>query len=147
MSLGTNYLDGEIEFPYWSQVYRIPVEDNVVSRRNSQGYAVKTFDIDYGSYFGEFALQGSMFIIENDGFNNFKITLNKLRELSDNENINYTLKNLSRAFYYYSVIDVGGGRITQLGSPKGDGFQTDLFTGFNSQGSVTTELVYYPLND
>lgn len=141
-SLGVEYATSGENFLYWSQVYRIPVGSGagiVLSR----DYVAKTSAVDYGSYFGDFASRGSMFIVENDGFDNLKITLNGLRELSGDLSIDTTLQNLTRAFYYYSETDVGGGRITQLGSPTGDGFQTQLFTGFNNQGSITTELVHF----
>lgn len=139
-SLGLAYSPGQTAFPYWNQVYRIPIS-GAAGTYLSGGYAVKTGTVNYGSYFGDFGNRGSMFIVDDDGFNNLRITLNSLRALTGNINLDVTLINLSKAFYYYSVSDAGPGRITQLGSPAGDGTQTELFTGFNSLGQIVTELV------
>lgn len=138
-SLGVDNDVLDIPFPYWNQVYRIPIGDSAGSWLSGD-YAIKTTSVNWGSYFGEYSTSGSMFIVENDGYNNIKITMNVLRTLSGDEYTDVTLVNLSKAFYYYSETDIGG-RITQLGYPIGDGTQTLLFTGFDSLGVVTTEII------
>lgn len=133
-----------LPYTYWGTVYRIPIEANGTPKTYySKNHLAKLQTVFYDSYFGENLAPGTLFIIDDDGFGNLSIRVNHLRTLSSNNNLNATLQNLTRVFYYYSPVDVGG-RYVQLGAPKGDGSQTDLFAGFNNNGSQVTYLVPYP---
>jgi len=130
-------------YQYWSVVYRIPL-DETARTYYTKNYLVKLQGNSYDRYFGDNLGNNSIFIVEDDGHGNLLIKINKLKEqLSDDDNFNITLQNLTRVLFYYSPIDIGG-RYYQLGTPKGDGSQTDLFAGFNNDGSIRTYLVAYP---
>lgn len=134
-------------YPYWNLVYRIPINLSSPGTQLSRPYRVKVGYQDYGFYFGEGTSIESMFIVDHDEFGNISVRLNTLRQTTGDTQIDTTLNNLTRAFYYFSTADVGGGRLIQLGAPSGDGTQTQLFTGFNSLGQVTTSLVSIPGNN
>jgi len=149
-------------YPYWSNVYRIPLNQSgdIVPRvYETKDYLVKQLDVEYGSYFGDYASQGSMFIVHDDGRGNLRIEMNRLRELSTDEDLNATLQNLSRAFYYYSGVDVPSrfpanesGNIdkepfTPGGDYKPEGNLTRMFLGFLRDGSVVTTIVDVPIAD
>lgn len=133
-----------VPYTYWGTVYRIPIDANGSPKTYySKNHLVKLQTVYYDSYFGENSAPGTLFIIDDDGYGNLNVRVNNLRTLSTNNNLNSTLQNLTRIFYYYSPVDVGG-RYVQLGAPKGDGSQTDLFAGFNNDGSKLIYLVPYP---
>lgn len=132
-----------VPYQYWSTVYRIPL-DGTARTYYTENYLVKLQGNSYDKYFGDNAGNFSVFIIEDDGHGNLLIKINKLKEeLSEYPEFNITLQNLTRSLFYYSPIDIGG-RYYQLDFPKGDGAQTDLFAGFNNDGSIRTYLVSYP---
>jgi hypothetical protein len=149
-------------YPYWSNVYRIPLNqsgDTVPRIYETKDHLVKQFDVEYGSYFGDYASQGSMFIVHDDGRGNLRIEMNRLRELSTDEDLNSTLQNLSRAFYYYSGVDVPSrfpanesGNIdkepfTPGGDYKPEGNLTRMLLGFLRNGNVVTTIVDIPIAD
>lgn len=122
LSLGGDGLDEP--FPYWAEVYQFKGlgtgtaatylsgaknddGDYIHQKKSAEGLA-------YSRYFGYERSLGSMFIVKDDGFGNLRITLNGLREYSGDEDFDVTLDNFTRAFYYYSERDVGGGRIINL---------------------------------
>jgi len=131
-----------LKFPYWANVWSFvlteysytylsgSLDNDIVPnyiRKTTEGY-------NYEQYFGYEQSPGykSMFIVNHDGRGNITIALNNLRELSGNAEFDATLKNLTRALYYYSNSDING-RYSQLNSgPLGDGTRTLLFRGFDS---------------
>jgi hypothetical protein len=162
--LGISGSELDPTYPYWANVYRIPLNasgDTTSRVYESKDYLVKQIneDLEYGSYFGDYASQGSMFIVHDDGYGNIRIEMNRLRELSDSADLNYTLQNLSRAFYYYSGVDVPSrypenntGNLELLPfTPSGeytiDGTLTKMFLGFLRTGEVVTSIVDKPTAD
>jgi hypothetical protein len=147
LSLNNLGLSGAVlaePYAYWAKVYRIPL-DGPAKTYYSGNYVVKSQGVDYGYYFGEYQAPASIFIVDDDGYGNITIKINHLREVPEDDlDVEKTLKNLTRIFYYYSEADVGS-RYYQLGSPIGDGTQTELFAGFYNNGSLVTYLVPYPL--
>lgn len=150
--IGTNS-----EYPYtgWSTVYRIPINNTPTtyysSATNATGsflYKVKsTPGIDYENYFGSEGSRASMFLVDTDGQGNIVVSMNYLRELSDDESLNKTLMNLTRAFHYYSTVD-NPSRYYQLDpGPILDGTVTRLFYGFNNSGTVITSIVNLPVSN
>ncbi len=111
-------------YPHWAEVYRFKNLGNGIARTYLSGakdadnvylYQQKFTDgRNYGHYFGTERSYESMFIVQDDGQGNLTISLNNLRELSDDSRFNVTLDNLTRAFQYYSGVDSGGGRIINL---------------------------------
>lgn len=145
----------DITYTGWSTVYRMPIGNSPTtyysSATNASGsflYKVKsTPGIDYESYFGSEGSRASMFLVDTDGNGNIVVSLNYLRELSGDASLDTTLKNLSRAFHYYSDVDVPG-RYYQLDSgPIVDGSVTRLFYGFNNSGTVITSIVNLPVSN
>jgi hypothetical protein len=132
------------QYPYWNTVYRIPLTGTANTYNVNSDYEVKQRGTDYSQYFGEYLLQGTIFFVEDDGYGNLEITLNHLRETSDDETLNVTLENLTRSFYEYSGADIIGRFGTQP-APVGDGTMTRLFTGFNLNGGKITVLTPYPV--
>ena len=141
-------------YPFWANVYRIPFT-GAAQTYTSNDYIVKTTDgIDYSGYFGEYGEPGSMFIVEDDGYGSLTIELNHLRELSGDTETDATLYNLTRAFHYYSTVDVEG-RYAPLppaySSPNVNNTATTyLFVGFNYNtrdklASVNTSIVDLPV--
>ena len=147
----------------WATVYRFPIPDNQAIRyfsgkQNNEGlylYRVKPERLsdgtyletttDYEQYFGLETSAGSMFIVDSDGYGNVSVALNQLRSLSDDEDLNRTLKNLTRAFHYYSAVDEPS-RYYQLdAAPIQDGTVTQRFAGFNNSGTVLTSVVPLPI--
>lgn len=149
-----SYAGPTYDYPYtaWANVYRFPIND--VAQTMYSGsidgdglflYKIKsTTDYNYEYYFGNEATKESMFVVTNDGYGNVNIRLNSLRELSGNTEFDSTLKNLTRAFHYYSDVD-SPSRITQLDvAPIKNGTFTHLFNGFNRSGEVLTSIVSLP---
>jgi hypothetical protein len=146
----------------WANVYRIPLNesgDTTPRTYETKDHLIKQFDVEYGSYFGDYASQGSMFIVHDDGRGNLRIDMNRLRELSNDEDLNITLRNLSRAFYYYSGVDVpsrfpsnNAGNIdrepfTPGGDYKPEGNLTRVFSGFLRSGGIITSIADIPVAD
>jgi hypothetical protein len=138
-NLGLGSGTAQIKYPFWAKVYKIPLGSTGTSQvYHSADYQVKTTEgLDYSTYFGEYRAPGSMFIIEDDGYGSVTIEINHLRDLDNNTDAGLaaTLRNLTRAFYYYSAVDILG-RYTPLPSEYispnvVDTSTTNLFIGFN----------------
>ena len=139
-------------YPFWANVYRIPFT-GAAQTYTSNDYIVKTTEgVDYSGYFGEHGESGTMFIVEDDGYGSLTIELNHLRELSDDPEVNATLQNLTRAFHYYSDVDIEG-RYEPLPPEYAstiDDVTTYLFVGFNYNtrdklAFVNTSIVPLPV--
>jgi hypothetical protein len=165
-----SYSGGELDpaYPYWANVYRIPLNETgdttprtyysaALDFTGEYAYLAKEVEgTNYKDYFGDYESQGSMFIVEDDGRGNVTVHLTRLRELSDDENFNNTLKNLSRAFHYYSDVDVpsryptnnaGNLELSPFnagGDYTASGTLTKLFLGFRRSGAVLTSIVDIP---
>jgi len=143
LGLGKDYLN----YPNWSKVYRIPFTGSA-RVYNSRDYIVKTTTAtDYSSYFGEFKSEGSMFVVTDDGYGNVLVELNNLIIFNTSTvttSTFNTLHNLTRAFYYYSDIDIDG-RYTPLPTEYSsalakDPTTTQLFIGFNYNTRTKTAI-------
>lgn len=136
-------------YPFWSNVTRITFT-NTSQTYYSGDWQVKTTDgLNYPRYFGDYEKPGSMFIVNDDGYGSITIELNYLRELSGNADFDVTLKNLTRAFHYYSTVDLLG-RITPLPTEYASQVTdntTYLFTGFNYNSRTKTASVNKSLVD
>lgn len=145
-----------INYANWSKVYKIPFTGGP-QVYYSKDYTVKTTTAtDYSSYFGEFESVGSMFVVTDDGYGTILIELNNLI-IFDTTTVSAstvrTLHNLTRAFHYYSDIDIDG-RYTPLpdeyANPlANDPITTQLFIGFNYNtrkrtASTATSIVSIP---
>ena len=143
-------------YPFWAKVYNIPFSGSK-QIYHSNDYVVKTTSgLDYSSYFGEYRAPGSMFIVEDDGYGSIKIEINHLRDLVGDEDgiLSTTLKNLTRAFHYYSNVDIEG-RYTPLPTDyiapnTSNTATTNLFLGFDYNtrdklGSINTSIVVLPV--
>lgn len=134
-------------YPYWSKVYRIPFTGTATTYY-SKAYVDKTTTAtDYSSYFGEFNSAGSMFVVEDDGYGSIKVELNNLIEFTTSTVTTSTwttLNNLTRAFHYYSNVDINdriGPLPAEYASPLTfDTNTTRLFTGFdyNTRDQIAT---------
>ncbi len=122
LGIGTDNVD--TPYPHWAEAYRFRNLGTGTAKTYLSGakdadnvylYQEKfTDNRNYGHYFGTERSYESMFIVQDDGQGNLTISMNNLRELSDDSRFNVTLDNLTRAFQYYSGIDSGGGRIINL---------------------------------
>lgn len=139
----------------WATVYRFPIDhqSGIPVRYLSSATTVEgaplykektTAGLDYETSFGLEGSVGSMFIVDSDGAGNVEISMNQLRSVTDNEETNTTLRNLTRAFYYYSNIDEGQRYYNISGTTILDGTVTELFQGFDSAGRVITSIVDVP---
>ena len=133
--LGIGY--GNVSAPYfkWAEVVKIELTGNEQTYYSGD-YVVKTSPtLSYMKYFGKYNSQGSMFVVQDDGYGCLKIELNTLRELSGDTSTDVTLQNLTRAFHYYSSADAVGRPIYSQPDPDYttslDDYTTYLFTGFN----------------
>jgi hypothetical protein len=155
-NLGLGAEINDLTYPFWAKVYRIPFTGGVKTYYSSD-YVVKTTEgLDYSSYFGEYRAPGSMFIIEDDGYGSIKIEINHLRDfiLDIDASLATTLKNLTRAFYYYSNVDILG-RYSPLPAEyvapiSSNVLTTNLFIGFNYNtrdkiAYVATSVVDLPI--
>ena len=144
-NLGLSATHIEQPYPFWANVYRIPFT-GAAQTYTSNDYIVKTTDgVDYTQYFGEYGEPGSMFIVEDDGYGSLTIELNHLSSLSEDESVNATLNNLTRAFYYYSDVDTLGRYeplpaeyVAPIATNTGT---TYLFIGFNYNTRDKTSFV------
>jgi hypothetical protein len=171
LGVGANNLD----FPYsgWAEVYRFTnlgmgtaktLLSGIVDNDGDYLYRQKVTEVrDYGNYFGQGASFGSMFTVDDLGTGDVRVYINSIRESSGDPAFDATLDNLTRAFHYYSPIDVGG-RIenfvqypievspaypvinSTLPLPPGE-TRTNMFTGFNSSGTTTTYNIVTSLVD
>jgi hypothetical protein len=108
---------------YWAEAYRFRNLGTGTAKTYLSGakdddrvylYQGKfTEERNYSYYFGSERSFGSMFIVQDDGLGNIVVSLNNLREHSEDEEFNVTLDNLTRVFHYYSEKDIGG-RIVNL---------------------------------
>jgi len=156
LGLGTESLI--LAYPFWSKVYKIPFSTGTNAQvYYSNDYVVKTTTAsDYSSYFGEYLAPGSMFIVEDDGYGSLKIEINHLRDLSSDldEGLTTTLRNLTRAFHYYSSVDLNG-RYAPLPAEYSAPIDTNtattyLFAGFNYNyrdklADINTSIVELPI--
>ena len=148
------------KFPYWANVWSfVLTQTEFTYYSGSQdssdlyNYVRKvTSGYDYENYFGYEQSPGykSMFIVKHDGAGSIRIYLNNLREYHYDDQFNITLRNLTRAFYYYSASD-DIARYYQLASgPVGSGTRTQLFLGFDlingTSLNTTTSIVPLPNN-
>lgn len=151
LGLGAETLD--LPYAFWANVYRIPFT-GAAQTYTSNDYIVKTTEgVDYSSYFGEYGEPGSMFIVLDDGYGSITVEMNHLRELSGDAEIDTTLQNLTRAFYYYSGVDILG-RYTPLpvdySAPiASNTATTNLFIGFEYNNrdkiaGINTSIVEVP---
>jgi len=143
-------------YPFWAKVYKIPFTGSE-QVYHSNDYVVKTTSgLDYSSYFGEYRAPGSMFIVEDVGYGSIKIEINHLRDLvgDEDEILSTTLKNLTRAFHYYSNVDIQGRYAplpTEYIAPNAlNTATTNLFLGFDYNtrdkvGSVNASIVVLPV--
>ena len=147
-------------YTYWSKVYNIPFSTGTNSQTYlSKDYVVKTTTAsDYSSYFGQDRSQGSMFVVEEDGYGSIKVEMNYLRDILSTDTVDAattaTLHNLTRAFHYYSNVDMLG-RYTPLPTAYSNPIVTDtsttyLFVGFNYNtrdklANTNTSIVALPL--
>ena len=131
------------KFPYWANVWTFKLNEVEFTYRSGD----TAFDTDipyyrrkaatgyeYEAFFGYEQSLGfqSMFIVTHDGNGSIRIFINNLRELSGDPEFDITLRNLTRAFYYYSASDEVG-RYYQLdNAPVGDGTRTQMFRGFDT---------------
>lgn len=143
LGLGKEYVD----YPNWSKVYKIPFTGSA-QVYNSRDYIVKTTTAtDYSSYFGEFKSEGSMFVVTDDGYGNVLVELNNLILFNTSTVTTSTFKtlhNLTRAFHYYSDIDIDG-RYTPLPTEyssalSNDPTTTQLFIGFKYNTKTKTAV-------
>jgi hypothetical protein len=165
LGVGGNNLD----FPYsgWAEVYRFTdigtgtvktLLSGAIGDDSEYLYRQKVTDSrDYGYYFGQGNSLGSMFTVEDLGNGDLRIYLNNIREFSGDETFDGTLNNLTRAFHYYSPVDVGG-RIENIVQypfetsaaypvtnstipvPPGE-TRTKMFIGFNSKTATTFDVI------
>jgi hypothetical protein len=123
-------------YPYWAYI-----------RKTTPG-------LNYADYFGFDQSEGSIFIVDYDGYDAITIRINNLRDLSGNPDFDGTLQNLTRAFHYYSEKD-SPGRFNNLPQypfttstvytlststtplPPGE-TRTYLFRGFTANHSTAT---------
>ena len=161
-SLGILATSSDYDYFAWSSVYKFEIPSGAPIRyfsgeqdlegvylhrvkpeRLTDGTYPETVT-DYEQYFGLETSAGSMFIVDSDGYGNVSVSLNQLRALSDDEDFNKTLKNLTRAFHYYSAVDEPS-RYYQLdAAPIQNGTVTQRFAGFNNSGTVLTSIVPLP---
>lgn len=133
LGLGAGTLDNP--YPFWAEVCKIKLTGNAETYYSGE-YIVKTTPtVSYMNYFGEYLEPGTMFIVKDDGYGSLTIELNHLRELSDDNEVNVTLHNLTRAFYY---------------DPAPTATTTELFIGFNYNtrdeiAIVNTSIVPLPV--
>jgi hypothetical protein len=162
-SLGILGTSSDYNYFAWSSVYKFEIPNGTPIRyfsgeqdvegvylhrvkpeRLSNGTYPET-TTNYEQYFGLETSAGSMFIVDSDGYGNVSVALNQLRSLSDDPDFNKTLKNLTRAFHYYSAVDEPS-RYYQLdAAPIQDGTVTQRFAGFNNSGTVLTSIVPLPV--
>ena len=130
-------------YPFWANVTKIKFT-NTSQTYYSGDWEVKTTNgLNYPTYFGNYSKVGSMFIVEDDGYGSITIELNYLRVLTGDPDIDATLQNLTRAFHYYSNVDLLG-RISPLPTEYASSltnYTTSLFTGFNYNTMTQTAFV------
>jgi hypothetical protein len=160
-NLGLGAGTATVKYPFWADVYKIPLDSTGTPQvYHSADYIVKTTNtyegLDYNAFFGEYRAPGSMFIIEDDGYGSATIEINHLRDLGSDipGYVADTLRNLTRAFHYYSNVDING-RYTPLppeyANPNAfDTSTTNLFIGFNYNtrdklAFVNTSIVPLPV--
>ena len=149
------------KFPYWANVWSFVLDQTEFTYYSGSqdssdlyNYVRKTTSgYDYENYFGYEQSPGykSMFIVKHDGAGSIRIYLNNLREYHHDDQFNITLRNLTRAFYYYSASDDVGRYYQLADGPVGVGTRTQLFLGFDlinngTSLSTTTSIVTLPDN-
>ena len=148
------------KFPYWANVWTFKLNEVEFTYRSGD----TAFDTDipyyrrkaatgyeYEAFFGYEQSLGfqSMFIVTHDGNGSIRIFINNLRELTGNLEFDTTLKNLTRAFHYYSNSDINGRYYQLSDGPIDNGARTLLFRGFDMTNSIvttSTSIVTLPNN-
>jgi hypothetical protein len=94
---------------YWPEVYRIPIESNVVRTYQLGQYRVKDFapvnnTSNYGAYFGTpgTASAGSIITVDSDGKGNLTFNWNTRNAISGNASADTTMSGIRMLQYYYS---------------------------------------------
>jgi hypothetical protein len=143
-SIGLAGIGLDIEYPYWSTVYRIPMPEpgtylsGILDETDNYKYLVKTTEgLKYHDYFGYETGIDTMFIVDRDDAGNVTVEIDNLRELSGDVKFDQTMQNLTRAFHYHSTVDEPA-RYTQLEDPIIDGTLTHLFRGFTTSYNTGT---------
>ena len=137
-TLGIKFMTIDSPYPYWATVCSIPLDEfpatylsGALDELDQPMYIKKTTDgLNYADYFGFEQGVGSIFIVNHDGGGNVTIEINNLRELSGDAEFDATLQNLTRAFYYYSQIDLPV-RYNQLTTLDLADPRIPLFRGFS----------------
>lgn len=148
------------KFPYWANVWTFKLNEVEFTYRSGD----TAFDTDipyyrrkaatgyeYEAFFGYEQSLGfqSMFIVTHDGNGSIRIFINNLRELTGNLEFDTTLKNLTRAFHYYSNSDINSRYYQLSDGPIDNGTRTLLFRGFDITNSIvttSTSIVTLPNN-
>lgn len=141
-NLGISASTIERLYPYWTNVYAIPLADDVpatylsgaMDANDNPLYTRKaTAGYNYADYFGNEQGLGSIFKVDYNGSDNIAVSINNLRDVSGDPEFDVTLDNLTRAFHYYSAVDTN--RYYQLEPLSNDTNVTHLFRGFISSYS------------
>jgi hypothetical protein len=143
-NLGISASTIERLYPYWTNVYVIPLENTpstylsgALDANDNPLYIRKaTAGYNYADYFGNEQGLGSIFKVDYNGSDSIAVSINNLRDVSGDPEFDVTLYNLTRAFYYYSAVDTN--RYYQLESLSNDTSVTRLFRGFISGYSENT---------
>ena len=123
----------------WQEVYRIPITLGTPALYNNvSNYCIKeTRYAGPGNRWSDYFGNGNLFQVNHDGRGNLTITANAP---NSNYNTYSTLLALKYSLYYY-VSPYTVNRYTQLEKAAS---QTHLFSGFNKNGIVQTQLVTTP---
>jgi hypothetical protein len=145
-NLGISASTIERLYPYWTNVYAIPLEETpstylsgALDANDNPLYVRKaTAGYNYADYFGNEQGLGSIFKVDYNGSDSIAVSINNLRDVSGDPEFDVTLHNLTRAFHYYSAVDTN--RYYQLEPLSNDTSVTRLFRGFISgyfEGATT----------
>jgi hypothetical protein len=120
----------------WQEVYRIPITLGQATIYDNIGqYCIKeTRYAGPGNRWSDYFGNGNLFRVNHDGRGNLTITAN---DPNSNYNSYSTLLALKYSLYYY-VSPYTVNRYTQLEKAA---TQTHLFSGFNKNGIVQTQLI------
>ena len=143
-NLGISASTIERLYPYWTNVYAIPLEETpstylsgALDANDNPLYIRKaTAGYNYADYFGNEQGLGSIFKVDYNGSDSIAVSINNLRDVSDDPEFDVTLHNLTRAFHYYSAVDTN--RYYQLEPLSNNINVTRLFRGFISGYSAGT---------
>jgi hypothetical protein len=123
---------------YWSEVYRILIDETVSTFYQSKDYIIKSIgpavNGSWNPYFGQVgtAAEGSLFSVASS-YGTLTVTFNENYRKTGDPTTDQTLMGLPFLSYYNSA---RGDRVTQLEDPQDDGTYTHQFLGFNLNGSL-----------